>query len=140
MAQESMSEKHIVVIDNGASTVKIGFSREAVPRVISPNLTFKAKGDGRHLTGDALLARGDILSLNLRRPIDKGYLVNLDLQKEIWNKIFKSILKIHPGQCGLVMTEPPFNFEGSRAALMKVSVMQSCSEENRIFFVTAMKQ
>ena len=26
----------------------------------------------------------DISSLNLRRPIDRGYVVNWDLQKEIW--------------------------------------------------------
>lgn len=115
-----MSERQILVIDNGAADLKVGFAGEASPRVISPNLSFKAKGDSRYTTGDALLTRDDILSLTFRRPFDKGYLVHGDLQKEIWGKLFRTALKTSPVQCGLVVTESLFNFDSSHAELLKV--------------------
>ncbi len=47
--------------------------------------------------------------MNLRRPVDRGYVVNWDLQREIWDHVFAKVLKINPKNCHLVLLEPPFN-------------------------------
>lgn len=113
-------EKDIVVLDCGAGSLKVGLASDEQPRLVCPNLSFKSKGETRSFTGDALVTRDEILSLTLRRPFDRGYLVNPDLQREIITRVFNSVLEINPEQCGLVITEPPFNFESCRAELLKV--------------------
>ena len=74
-----------------------------------PNCVAKPKGEKRSYMCEEINTIKDISSLNLRRPIDRGYVVNWDLQKEIWDHIFKKVLKIKPKECHLVLTEPPFN-------------------------------
>lgn len=54
--------------------------------------------------------------LNLRRPVDRGYVVNWDLQKEIWTHVFSKLMKIDPKKCHLIITEPPFNLPAAAAA------------------------
>ena len=49
-----------------------------------PNCVAKPKGEKRSYMCDEIHNIKDISSLNLRRPIDRGYVVNWDLQKEIW--------------------------------------------------------
>ena len=111
---------NVVVIDNGGGFVRLGVAGEERPRVVCPNLSFKAKGETRMTTGDALLTRDDILSLTIRRPYDKGYLVNSELQRELWTKLFKAHLDIPPMHCGLILTQPLFNFDSCHAEMLKV--------------------
>jgi len=113
--------KRTVVLDNGGNTLKAGFADEDEPILICPNLTFKSKGEGggRYQTGDALSTTSEILSLTLRRPFDKGYLVNLELQREIWSRVFKTHLKIDPKECDLILTEPLMNLDSIRTEVEK---------------------
>ena len=76
---------------------------------VVPNCVAKPKGEKRTYVCDEMHAIKDISSLNLRRPVDRGYVVNWDLQKEIWSHVFSKILKIDPRRCHLVLTEAPFN-------------------------------
>jgi len=76
---------------------------------VVPNCVAKPKGDKRSYVCDEIHGVKDISSLNLRRPIDRGYVVNWDLQKDIWDHVFKKVLKIKPKECHLVLTEAPFN-------------------------------
>jgi hypothetical protein len=69
---------------------------------VVPNCIAKPKGEKRSYTCDEIHGIKDISSLNLRRPVDRGYVVNWDLQKEIWDHIFKKVLKIKPKECHLV--------------------------------------
>lgn len=100
----------VVVIDNGGGTCKVGFGGEDEPRKVFPNCTAKPKGDRQTLVGDQLLEARDISCLNIRRPFDRGYLVNWDLEREIWARAFRQVLRVDPSEAGLLMTEPLFNF------------------------------
>ena len=69
----------------------------------------KPKGEKRSYIADEINQIKDISSVNLRRPIDRGYVVNWDLQKDILDHLFKKVLKINPKSCHLLITEAPFN-------------------------------
>ena len=74
-----------------------------------PNCVAKPKGKKRSYIADEINQIKDISSVNLRRPIDRGYVVNWDLQKDILDHLFKKVLKINPKTCHLLITEAPFN-------------------------------
>lgn len=74
-----------------------------------PNCVAKPRGEKRSYVCDEIDNIKDISSLNLRRPVDRGYVVNWDLQKDIWDHVFRKVLKIKPKECHLVLTEAPFN-------------------------------
>ena len=74
-----------------------------------PNCVAKPKGEKRSYIADEINQIKDISSVNLRRPIDRGYVVNWDLQKDILDHLFKKVLKINPKSCHLLITEAPFN-------------------------------
>ena len=74
-----------------------------------PNCVAKPKGEKRSYVCEEIHTIKDISSLTLRRPVDRGYVVNWDLQREILDHVFKKVLKINPKTCHLVLTEAPFN-------------------------------
>ena len=76
---------------------------------VVPNCVAKPKGEKRSYIADEINQVKDISSLNLRRPVDRGYVVNWDLQRDILDHVFKKVLKINPKNCHLVITEAPFN-------------------------------
>jgi hypothetical protein len=63
--------------------------------------------------------------------IPQGYLVNFDLEREIWTKVFKSVLKVNPRECGLLLSEPIFNFRQVQAATEQVSSRALGSTQER---------
>lgn len=80
-----------LIIDNGAYTMKTGF---ATP---SPNLeqdchaiqNCMARGrDKRVWIGGQLNQCKDFGEMSFRRPVEKGYLVNWEAEKEIWDNTF----------------------------------------------------
>ncbi|KAK2994412.1 hypothetical protein RJ640_009639 [Escallonia rubra] len=56
-----------------------------------------------------LSATADLTSATLRRPFDRGYLVNPDLQSSLWSHLFSSLLRVTPSTSSLLLTEPLFN-------------------------------
>lgn len=132
----------VVVLDNGGGTIKLGFEGESNPRLVFPNCTAKAKGERQVYVGQQLLEARELGSMVVRRPIDRGFLVNLDLQKDIWQKGFNALAAsaapggaagaaaaaasarskavLEYGHYSLVMTEPLFNFESVRAATEEI--------------------
>ncbi|KAF5839191.1 actin family [Dunaliella salina] len=91
--------------------------------LVFPNCVAKPKGERASYVGDMLLECKEISQLNLRRPFDRGYLINWDLEREIWSRAFKAVLGMSlggkggssssrgpaPANCGLIITEPMFN-------------------------------
>ncbi len=53
-------------------------------------------------------------------PPLQGFLVNYELQRDIWARAFKSVLQVDPSRCALVLTEPLFNFPQVQAATEQV--------------------
>ena len=79
------------------------------------------KGQRSALIGDQILDCQDISSLSLRRPIDRGFIVNIDMQRDIWTRAFRNVLRVKPCDCGLVLTEPLFNLPAIRDSMAQVS-------------------
>lgn len=103
-----------LVLDNGASTIKAGFvtsetdtSREK-PRVI-PNCIVRDRHKKVYV-GSEFEKCKDFGEISYRRPVEKGYIVNWEAQKEIWDREFfndKAPLPCDPSQTRLVLTEQP---------------------------------
>eukprot|EP00889_Picochlorum_renovo_P005789 jgi/Picre1/32819/NNA_008149.t1 len=74
--------------------------------------------------GEEILQIKDVSSLSLRRPVDRGYVINWEIQKEIWGYGFKSLLEEQKakggGVAGILLTEPYLNLPSMREAVMKL--------------------
>ena len=66
---------------------------ESLRRSCVPNLAAKAKGDKRLHLADEVEALRDLAQLSLRRPVDRGFVVNATLQRDIWERVLKRVLK-----------------------------------------------
>ncbi|RPD77652.1 actin-like protein Arp6 [Lentinus tigrinus ALCF2SS1-7] len=100
-----------VILDNGASTIKAGILgiHDEQPRVI-PNAIVRAKGDNATYIGHEVAKCQDYTSLRFRLPFEKGFLVDWDAQKAIWDGLFsKEVLAVNTAESSLLITEPYFN-------------------------------
>ena len=74
--------------------------------------------------GQDILDQKDVSSLLLRRPVDRGFTVNWDLQKEVWGHGFKALLKEHEaikGKIGgIVVSEPYLNLPSMRQEMQRM--------------------
>jgi actin-related protein 6 len=100
-----------LVIDNGAHTLKAGFvTADAIdePTVV-PNCIARDRTRKTYVASDLSKCK-DFGEISFRRPVDKGYIVNWEAQKEIWDHEFFSNdapLKCDPAETRLVLTEQP---------------------------------
>lgn len=51
---------------------------------VVPNCTAKIKGERQVYIADTVQSCPDLLSVVARRPVDRGYTVTWDLQRDIW--------------------------------------------------------
>ncbi|KAF8886226.1 actin-related protein Arp6 [Gymnopilus junonius] len=102
--------KQVIVLDNGASAIKVGIARkDPEPRII-PNAVVRSKGDKMTYFGHEIARCKDYSSLHYRLPFEKGYLVDWDAQKAVWDGIFSDeVLGVDTTQSSLLITEPYFN-------------------------------
>ncbi|KAF8739517.1 hypothetical protein AX14_009296 [Amanita brunnescens Koide BX004] len=101
----------IIVLDNGASAVKVGFAgtTDGEPRIV-PNAVIRSKGDKTTYFGHEFERCKDYSSLHYRLPFEKGYLVDWDAQKAVWDGIFSDeVLGVDTTNSSLLITEPYFN-------------------------------
>lgn len=100
-----------LVIDNGAHTLKAGFvTAESIdePAVI-PNCIARDKARKTYVASDLSKCK-DFGEISFRRPVDKGYIVNWEAQKEIWDHEFfnnDAPQKCDPAETRLILTEQP---------------------------------
>jgi actin-related protein 6 len=100
-----------LVVDNGAYTIKAGFSSSSstdAPHVI-PNCMARDR-DRKVYIGSQLGKCKDFGDITFRRPVEKGYLVNWEAEKEIWEHEFfdaKALLHCDPSETGLLLSEAP---------------------------------
>ncbi|GAB4832840.1 Actin- protein 6 [Ancistrocladus abbreviatus] len=116
----------VVVLDNGGGHIKIGLGGERDPLAVVPNCTARPNSSTTITTAanttsttscsvskKLLIAdeitTADPTSLPLRRPYDRGYLINPDLQRDIWSHLFRSLrLPSSLSSSSLLLTQPPF--------------------------------
>jgi actin-related protein 6 len=101
-----------LVVDNGAYTIKAGFASSNPSYTdchIIPNCIARSR-DRRSLVGTQLESCRDFGGMAFRRPVEKGYLVNWEAEKEIWDHTFleaDSPLHVDASATTLVLTEAP---------------------------------
>lgn len=87
---ERVLPKQTLIIDNGAYTMKAGFATSK-PSLddchVIPNCL--AKDRGKHIWVGAQLEKcNDFGEIAFRRPVEKGFLVNWEAEKAIWDNSF----------------------------------------------------
>lgn len=102
----------VVVLDNGGGLIKAGFGGDRDPVAVVPNCVARqaSSSSKKYLIADQLLSPSvDITSMSIRRPFDRGYLINVDLQREIWDRVLRGVLHCDPTSSSLLLVEPLFN-------------------------------
>ncbi|GFO33396.1 F-box/WD repeat-containing protein 7 [Plakobranchus ocellatus] len=110
-----------LILDNGAGTAKVGFSTDTEPRII-PNCVTKAKNvRTRIFIGDQIDECKDLSSLYYLLPFQKGFLVNWEIEKQVWDHIFsKDVCQVDFNETTVMVTEPFFNFPSVGEAINEV--------------------
>jgi len=87
-----------------------------------PNCITKAKSEKRRaFVGDQIDDCRDLSSIFYMLSYQKGYLVNWDHQKTVWDYTFGNKgFNLSPRSTGLIMTEPYFNFTSIREGLSEI--------------------
>lgn len=109
---------NIVVLDNGGGLIKAGQGGERDPVTVIPNCLYKPLSSKKFIHPSPLttVSEIDLTSAAVRRPIDRGYLINPDLQRDIWSHLFNSLLHITPSSSSLLLTEPPLSIPSVQRA------------------------
>ncbi|KAJ9165738.1 Actin/actin-like protein [Coniochaeta hoffmannii] len=101
-----------LILDNGASTIKAGFvtadGTDEPPRVI-PNCIARDRHRKTYVASELDKCK-DFGEIAVRRPVEKGFIVNWEAEKEIWDREFfddKAPLRCDPSDSRLVLTEQP---------------------------------
>ncbi|KAK6357840.1 Actin- protein 6 [Orbilia blumenaviensis] len=103
---------NVLVLDNGASTIKAGFATRNTDLSdcsVIPNCIARSR-DRRLYVGKQLENCKDFGSIVFRQPVEKGYIVNWESQKEIWDRLLlddESPLKCDAKTTTLILTEAP---------------------------------
>lgn len=108
------------VLDQGAYSLKAGWSSDDSPKII-PNCVAKVKSERRRLfVGDQLDECKDYSGLFYILPSFKGYIVNWDTQRQVWNYLFNNKFAIRDSaDRSILLTEPYFNFRSIQENLLE---------------------
>lgn len=110
----------VLVLDNGAYTAKIGYAGDSVS--IIPNCQFRSKTARlKTFTASQLDEIKDPSGLYFILPFQKGYLVNWDVQRQVWDHLFgKEMYKVDFPETDIIMTEPYFNFHSIQESMNEI--------------------
>ncbi|KAL6073311.1 actin [Balamuthia mandrillaris] len=141
-----MEEGHAaIVVDNGSDTCKAGLASDPVPSSIFPSVVGRLRHPGillggklkPHYVGEEAQQKRGVLVL--RRPVERGVIVNWDDMELLWHDLFFHQLKASPEEHPVLLSEPPFNpiahrekmtelmFELFRTSLMNVALQPMLS-------------
>lgn len=109
-----------LILDNGAYTAKIGYSQEKVS--VIPNCQFRSKTSRmKTFTANQLDEIKDPSGLFYILPFQKGYLVNWDVQRKVWDHLFgKEMFKVDFADTSIIITEPYFNFSSIQESMNEI--------------------
>lgn len=115
-----MSESSCYILDNGGYTAKVGFSNQE-PKVV-PNCIMKAKSERRRpFIGSQIDECRDASGLFYILPFQRGFLINWDTQKTVWDYMFsKECCPVNFSDTPLIITEPLFNFSSIQEAITEI--------------------
>lgn len=83
--------------------------------------SYRSKSERRrNFIGSQLNECKDLSGLYYILPFQKGYLVNWDTQRQVWDQMLKEVLKASPQEHKLIFTEPFFNFQSIQESLNEI--------------------
>ncbi|KAF4446888.1 beta-lactamase family protein [Fusarium austroafricanum] len=98
-----------LILDNGASTIKAGLINNGKipdePRII-PNVIARDRARKVYVASELEKCR-DFGEIQFRRPVEKGFIVNWEAQKEIWDREIFDDAKFDVTDTRLILAEPP---------------------------------
>lgn len=87
---EQVLPEQTLIVDNGAYTIKAGFAKPS-PKLddchVVPNCIARDR-ERKVWVGSQLNTCNDFGEMAFRRPVEKGYLVNWEGEKGIWESTF----------------------------------------------------
>ena len=98
-----------IVIDNGSSSIKCGFSGEEAPKSIFSNVISQSTDK----VGD------DSLEDNIS-PIEHGIIVNFDLMEKIWEHTFLRELKVSQDERNILTSDSPLSPKMNREKMTQI--------------------
>lgn len=109
-----------LVLDNGAYNAKIGYSHANVS--VIPNCQFRSKTARlKTFTANQLDEIKDPSGLFYILPFQKGYLVNWDVQRQVWDYLFgKEMYQVDFVDTNIIITEPYFNFTSIQESMNEI--------------------
>uniref|UniRef100_A0ABI7ZK63 Actin related protein 6 n=2 Tax=Felinae TaxID=338152 RepID=A0ABI7ZK63_FELCA len=109
-----------LVLDNGAYNAKIGYSHENVS--VIPNCQFRSKTARlKTFTANQIDEIKDPSGLFYILPFQKGYLVNWDVQRQVWDYLFgKEMYQVDFLDTNIIITEPYFNFTSIQESMNEI--------------------
>lgn len=112
--------KNTLILDNGGYTIKMSFSNKNEIKHV-PNCVTKVKSERRRLfVGDEIDDCKDFTGAFYLLPFSKGYLNNFDVQRQIWDYLFKNRCKWpDDAERCLILTQPYFNFRAIQEYLIE---------------------
>ncbi|CAK3818677.1 Actin-related 6 [Lecanosticta acicola] len=110
-APSNQLQSKTLIFDNGAHTIKAGFSTPNPSpddcQTIA-NCIARSQRDKVTYIGQDLDTCGDFGELQIRRPVEKGYIVNWEGEKAVWERTLhdkRSSLQCDPHETNLILTE-----------------------------------
>jgi actin-related protein 6 len=88
-----------LVIDNGLHTVKAGYAGAAAPSV-TPNAVVRLKDGAVHVGAEYLAHSNLYLGMVFKRPYEQGNLVLWEMERPVWDTIFKGLGRAASGAAG----------------------------------------
>ena len=125
MTEEEYEEsKPHIIIDNGESYCKAGFSGQEGPRSVFPAFVGYRKyasditDKKEFFVGIDAEAKKGILKLNY--PIEHGLVNNWDDMEKVWRYVFTNELRVDPVEHNVMITEASLNPKENRAKMAQI--------------------
>ncbi|TMS33712.1 hypothetical protein L596_001422 [Steinernema carpocapsae] len=102
-SEETMSR--MLILDNGAWTLKAGYTWEPKPSVQCPNAVIRSKTTSRIWDAADFHMCRDRSNLFIHSPFQKGYLVDWTIEHPVWQSVFEKLV-VDPDETKLVLSDP----------------------------------
>eukprot|EP00727_Mastigamoeba_balamuthi_P002602 m51a1_g12339 putative actin-related protein 6 (408) ;mRNA; r:506005-507574 len=123
-------QEPVLIVDNGSGLLKYGLSTQEAPTV-APNCAARSRKDRTAYVGADIDECERPFDLAFRRPAERGYVLNWDLQRVVWERsLRRSSIASPPSSPAvppLLLTEPPFAPERVRRACLSAVFEEMCA-------------
>ena len=117
-----LSDNKCIIIDNGTSYIKAGFSGKNDPIAVFHTCVGYSKYDTNDYTKQLLIGLDEFraVSHGLNYPIEYGIINNWDDIEKIWGNIFTNELRVDPIEHNIILTESPMNIKENREKMAQI--------------------